>query len=154
MPLGSFWTTPGMTDERMHAFVATGLKEVGQNLEETSDFACGVDHQNLHPGLGAGHIHALDGLAGGGDGGAANTLTVLAEVAAARGLSGVWHHARPLHAHVGPSQMLGKEAGDMVVVHSAVDNLLKGASGQAVQNMNLVFGLDETAGLKLKSIVF
>lgn len=44
--------------------------------------------------------------------------------------------------------------GDMVVVHTAVDNLLKGASGQAVQNMNLLFGIDETAGLKLKSIVF
>lgn len=43
---------------------------------------------------------------------------------------------------------------DMVVVHTAVDNLLKGASGQAVQNMNLMFGFDETAGLKLKSIAF
>lgn len=41
-----------------------------------------------------------------------------------------------------------------LVVHSALDNLLKGASGQAVQNMNLMFGLDETAGLKLKSIAF
>ncbi|HET9054506.1 MAG TPA: N-acetyl-gamma-glutamyl-phosphate reductase, partial [Cyclobacteriaceae bacterium] len=40
--------------------------------------------------------------------------------------------------------------GDKLVVHSATDNLLKGASGQAVQNMNLMFGLDETAGLKLK----
>ncbi len=38
-----------------------------------------------------------------------------------------------------------------VVVHSAIDNLLKGASGQAVQNMNLMFGIDETAGLKLKA---
>ncbi|NJM24701.1 MAG: N-acetyl-gamma-glutamyl-phosphate reductase, partial [Bacteroidia bacterium] len=44
--------------------------------------------------------------------------------------------------------------GDKLVVHSAIDNLLKGASGQAVQNMNLMFGLDEKAGLKLKSIVF
>ena len=43
---------------------------------------------------------------------------------------------------------------DNVVIHSATDNLLKGASGQAVQNMNLMFGLDETAGLKLKSIGF
>jgi N-acetyl-gamma-glutamyl-phosphate reductase len=42
----------------------------------------------------------------------------------------------------------------MVVVHTAIDNLLKGASGQAVQNMNLMFGLEETAGLKLKSIAF
>jgi N-acetyl-gamma-glutamyl-phosphate reductase len=31
---------------------------------------------------------------------------------------------------------------------SAIDNLVKGASGQAVQNMNLMFGLDETEGLK------
>lgn len=32
--LGSFYTTPGMTDERMHAFAATGLTHVGQRLEE------------------------------------------------------------------------------------------------------------------------
>jgi len=40
------------------------------------------------------------------------------------------------------------------VVTSVIDNLLKGASGQAVQNMNLMFGLDETAGLKLKASAF
>jgi N-acetyl-gamma-glutamyl-phosphate reductase len=40
------------------------------------------------------------------------------------------------------------------VVHSAIDNLLKGASGQAVQNMNLLFGLEETCGLHLKPIGF
>lgn len=34
IPLASFWTTPGMTDERMHAFVASGLTHVGQKLEE------------------------------------------------------------------------------------------------------------------------
>jgi N-acetyl-gamma-glutamyl-phosphate reductase len=44
--------------------------------------------------------------------------------------------------------------GDKLVVHAALDNLLKGASGQAVQNMNLMFGLEETEGLKLKSTVF
>lgn len=47
-----------------------------------------------------------------------------------------------------------EQAGDIIVVHSAIDNLLKGASGQAVQNMNLVFGLDETEGLKLKANYF
>ncbi|HEV2481131.1 MAG TPA: N-acetyl-gamma-glutamyl-phosphate reductase [Puia sp.] len=41
-----------------------------------------------------------------------------------------------------------------LVVHSALDNLLKGAAGQAVQNMNLLFGLDETTGLKLKANAF
>lgn len=39
--------------------------------------------------------------------------------------------------------------GKQVVVFSAIDNLVKGAAGQAVQNMNLMYGLDETTGLKL-----
>lgn len=41
-----------------------------------------------------------------------------------------------------------------VLVTSVIDNLLKGASGQAVQNMNLLFGLEETLGLKLKASAF
>ncbi len=47
-----------------------------------------------------------------------------------------------------------EKSGSKLVVHSAIDNLLKGASGQAVQNMNLVFGLEETTGLKLKANYF
>ncbi len=39
------------------------------------------------------------------------------------------------------------QAGDMLVVLSVIDNLVKGAAGQAVQNMNLLFGFDECAGL-------
>ncbi len=41
-----------------------------------------------------------------------------------------------------------------LVVTSVIDNLLKGASGQAVQNMNLLFSLPETAGLRLKASAF
>jgi len=41
-----------------------------------------------------------------------------------------------------------------LVVISITDNLIKGASGQAVQNMNLMFGLDEKAGLNLKPVTF
>jgi N-acetyl-gamma-glutamyl-phosphate reductase len=37
--------------------------------------------------------------------------------------------------------------GKQIVVFSAIDNLVKGAAGQAVQNMNLMFDLDETTGL-------
>lgn len=44
--------------------------------------------------------------------------------------------------------------GEQLVITSMIDNLLKGASGQAVQNMNLLFGLDETTGLKLKPSAF
>ncbi|MBQ9666058.1 MAG: N-acetyl-gamma-glutamyl-phosphate reductase [Bacteroidaceae bacterium] len=44
--------------------------------------------------------------------------------------------------------------GKKVVVISMIDNLLKGAVGQAVQNMNIMFGLDERAGLNLKASAF
>jgi len=47
-----------------------------------------------------------------------------------------------------------EKVGSKLVVHSAIDNLTKGASGQAVQNMNLLFGLDECAGLNLKANYF
>lgn len=47
-----------------------------------------------------------------------------------------------------------EKVGSKLVVHSIADNLLKGASGQAVQNMNLLFGLEETTGLKLKANYF
>ena len=41
-----------------------------------------------------------------------------------------------------------------LLVTACIDNLLKGAVGQAVQNMNLMFALDETAGLRLKPSAF
>ena len=44
--------------------------------------------------------------------------------------------------------------GDKLLVTSAIDNLLKGAVGQAVQNMNLMFSIDETSGLRLKASAF
>ena len=47
-----------------------------------------------------------------------------------------------------------EKEGSNLIIHSAIDNLIKGASGQAVQNMNLMFGLPEDSGLRLKSIAF
>ncbi|MGF7080625.1 N-acetyl-gamma-glutamyl-phosphate reductase [Mucilaginibacter sp. UYCu711] len=47
-----------------------------------------------------------------------------------------------------------KKYGNKLFITSMLDNLLKGASGQAVQNMNLVFGFDERAGLRLKATGF
>ena len=41
-----------------------------------------------------------------------------------------------------------------IIMMGAIDNLVKGAAGQAVQNMNIMFGLDQTAGLKLKPSAF
>jgi N-acetyl-gamma-glutamyl-phosphate reductase len=47
-----------------------------------------------------------------------------------------------------------EKQGNKIAIHSVIDNLLKGAAGQAVQNMNLLFGLEETTGLKLKANYF
>jgi len=47
------------------------------------------------------------------------------------------------HCHIFPTRAKGK-----IIIFSAIDNLVKGASGQAIQNMNIVFGLEETLGLK------
>ena len=47
-----------------------------------------------------------------------------------------------------------KKHKDMLLIISIIDNLIKGAAGQAIQNMNLMFGLSKTAGLRLKASVF
>jgi len=47
-----------------------------------------------------------------------------------------------------------EQYGNKMLITSAIDNLLKGAVGQAVQNMNIMFGIDETAGLRLKASAF
>lgn len=47
-----------------------------------------------------------------------------------------------------------EQQGNKIAIHSVIDNLLKGAVGQAVQNMNLLFGFPETAGLQLKASQF
>ena len=47
-----------------------------------------------------------------------------------------------------------EKEGSKLIIHSAIDNLLKGASGQAVQNMNIMFGLSQDSGLKLKAVTF
>jgi N-acetyl-gamma-glutamyl-phosphate reductase len=46
------------------------------------------------------------------------------------------------YCHIYPTCAKGK-----IIIFSAIDNLVKGASGQAVQNMNIIFGLEETLGL-------
>ena len=47
-----------------------------------------------------------------------------------------------------------KKHNDMVFIECIIDNLMKGASGQAVQNMNIMFGIEETAGLKMKASAY
>jgi N-acetyl-gamma-glutamyl-phosphate reductase len=51
-------------------------------------------------------------------------------------------------SHSNYCHVAARVAGDYVVAISVIDNLVKGASGQAVQNMNILFGLDETLGMR------
>lgn len=51
--------------------------------------------------------------------------------------------ARTNYCHIFPAMAKGK-----IIIFSAIDNLVKGASGQAIQNMNIMFGVEETLGLK------
>ena len=44
--------------------------------------------------------------------------------------------------------------GEYVHIASVIDNLVKGAAGQAVQNLNIMFGFEETEGLRLKPSAF
>ena len=44
--------------------------------------------------------------------------------------------------------------GTKLLITSVIDNLLKGASGQAIQNLNLMYGFEETLGLNLKASYF
>lgn len=59
-----------------------------------------------------------------------------------KALPAVKNVANSNYCHIFPALVKGK-----VVCFSAIDNLIKGASGQAIQNMNIIFGLDETLGL-------
>ncbi len=47
-----------------------------------------------------------------------------------------------------------QKLGNQLLITAIIDNLIKGASGQAIQNMNILFGFDETTGLKLKASLF
>ena len=46
-----------------------------------------------------------------------------------------------------PGATASDEVGQRIIVFSTEDNVIKGASGQAIQNMNLMFGLDQATGL-------
>ncbi|MBL0330730.1 MAG: N-acetyl-gamma-glutamyl-phosphate reductase [Bacteroidetes bacterium] len=68
----------------------------------------------------------------------------------------IWNEAIDLKQVVNTNKCLlhFEKHNDKVLITACIDNLLKGASGQAIQNMNLMFGLEETTGLKLKANYF
>jgi N-acetyl-gamma-glutamyl-phosphate reductase len=64
------------------------------------------------------------------------------------------YYERDSFVHTNKCLIHLEKHGDKLLIISCIDNLLKGASGQAVHNMNLMFNLEETVGLRLKPAAF
>jgi N-acetyl-gamma-glutamyl-phosphate reductase len=173
----------GLLDE-VHATGITGATGAGQKLQPSSHFAWRTNNIQAYKALSHQHVHEivqtlqtkqegfskLNFIPWRGD--FARGIYISAYTACDREMDDVYsiyerYYKEHPFTHVSRSMIDLKQVintnkcliyleqvDGKLIVHSAIDNLLKGASGQAVQNMNLVFGLPEDTGLKLKSISF
>jgi N-acetyl-gamma-glutamyl-phosphate reductase len=168
----------------VHVTGITGATGAGQKLQSSSHFAWRVNNIQAYKSLSHQHIpevmqtlRALQPDCGPvhfipwrGD--FARGIYVTAYTECGMSLSDAWDHYESWYqthpfTHVIRENMDLKQVvntnkcllhlekvGQNLAIHSAIDNLLKGASGQAVQNMNLMFGFPEDAGLRLKPVAF
>ena len=169
----------GLLTDEVHISAATGSTGAGQSLSATSHFSWRANNLSVYKAFEHQHLREVAQMIGKhqaptvlnfvpyrGD----FTRGILATVYTkfdgtaeeANALYKEYYAAHPF-THVAEGNIALKQVvntnkcllhvekhGDKVMVLSAIDNLLKGASGQAVENMNLMFGLDQAAGLKLK----
>ncbi|MBB1285612.1 N-acetyl-gamma-glutamyl-phosphate reductase [Flavisolibacter sp. BT320] len=170
--------------EDVHTTGITGSTGAGQSLAQTSHFSWRANNIQAYKTLSHQHLKEIrQSLEQAGSAASdihfvpwrgdftrgifvSSTLTCDWSLEALLNLYESYYKDHPF-THVSPKEIFLKQVvntnkcvihlekvGSKLVVHSAIDNLLKGASGQAVQNMNLLFDLDEKAGLELKSIAF
>lgn len=170
--------------EEVHTTGITGSTGAGQSLAQTSHFSWRANNIQAYKTLSHQHLKEIrQSLEQAGSAAkdihfvpwrgdftrgifVSSTLTCDWSLEALRNLYETYYKDHPF-THVSTKEIFLKQVvntnkcvihlekvGTKLVVHSAIDNLLKGASGQAVQNMNLLFGLDEKSGLELKSIAF
>lgn len=136
------------------AFEHQHLSEIGQSLKQLQ-----LDHQaeiNFIPNRGnfSRGIHATAYTKFSGD--LENIKKLYQEFYADAAFTFITDQELHLKQVVNTNKCLMRlqKFGDKLLITSVIDNLLKGASGQAVQNMNLMFGLDEKTGLNLKAGYF
>lgn len=171
----------GLIRDEVHISAATGSTGAGQSLSATSHFSWRANNLSVYKAFEHQHlneVHQMISLINGADQ-AVNfipyrgdfTRGILATVYTkfdgsidqAYTIYNKYYATHPF-THVSRENVALKQAvntnkcllhlekhGDNLMIISAIDNLLKGASGQAVQNMNLMFGLDEREGLRLKA---
>lgn len=174
----------GDLPSNVHITGITGATGAGQQLQSTSHFPWRVDNISAYKTLQHQHLHEIkQSLAQLQQGDIAvhfvpwrgdfargifvsTCMAFSGNIAQARAIYTEYYRAHPFVV-VSPDQIDMKQAVNtnkcliqlevlegQLVIHAAMDNLLKGASGQAVQNMNLMFGLEEKVGLYLKGSAF
>ena len=174
----------GYLPASVHITGITGATGAGQQLQPTSHFTWRVDNISAYKTLQHQHLHEIkQSLAQLQQGDIAvhfvpwrgdfargifvsTCMAFNGNLEQARAIYTEYYQAHPF-VGISPDQIDMKQAVNtnkcliqlevvegQLVIHTAIDNLLKGASGQAVQNMNLMIGLEEKAGLFLKGSAF
>ena len=172
LPLAS----AGLLTDEVHVAAITGSTGAGKKLSETSHFSYRTDNISIYKLFTHQHLaeirQNIGNIMSAGDFARGIFASVYTRAAkgygedAYRELFDRYYESSPFVFHseapVSMKEVVNTNKGLLhVEVHdgyvhvaSVIDNLIKGASGQAVQNMNLMFGLDETAGLSLKGSAF
>jgi len=180
LPLAS----AGLINDEVHIHGTTGSTGAGQSLSPTSHFSWRNNNMSLYKTFEHQHLHEISETLGKLQPDLPDLLFLPARGNFTRGIfisaylrcdqeestfRDLYHsaYADAPFTHVSPKELHLKQVVNTnncmvhvtvkkgrVLVTSVIDNLLKGASGQAVQNMNLMFGLNEEDGLHLKSSAF
>jgi N-acetyl-gamma-glutamyl-phosphate reductase len=174
----------GLIKDEIHVNAITGSTGAGQSLSDTSHFSWRNNNASIYKAFTHQHLKEIGMVLGAANGRKpeinfipqrgnfsrgimANIYTKYdGSLADATALYQRFYQYQPFtHVADGPidlkqvvntnkSIIALEKHGDKLLITSIIDNLCKGASGQAVQNMNLMFGLEQSEGLRLKSVGF
>ena len=139
----------GLLNAEVHINATTGSTGAGQGLSKTSHFSWRNNNLSIYKAFDHQHLNEIG-----------ESLAQASKLYEEYYKDHVFTHVSrkniDLKQVVNTNKALVhlEKHGNKLFIISMIDNLLKGASGQAVQNMNLMFGLEETMGLRLKAIGF
>ena len=174
----------GLLNSELHVNAITGSTGAGQNPTKTSHFSWKNNNVSVYKAFNHQHLAEIEQLLFNGDENKQDITFIPVRGNFSRGIMAMCYTETQLSIDElnrlykeffkdSPFTIISDENPDIkqvvntnkcilylqkhknkVLIISVIDNLLKGASGQAVQNMNIMFGLEQTVGLKLKSVAF
>ncbi len=176
--------TNNLLQSAIHINATTGSTGAGQSLNETSHFSWRQNNLSVYKAFTHQHLNEITQTIFGLQKDAGNIVFIPQRGAFARGIMAsivvetkqsieeiknlykAYYATHPFvkisDTNIDLKQVVNtnkciiymEQQNNHICIISIIDNLLKGAVGQAVQNMNIMFGLDETTGLKLKAVAF